>query len=125
MIPKSGNRLSEKDHAQKKILGEVRWAACGSLLIPGVDRKLLVKDAAKSMADLTATAIHRQRRQLGRVTLLTGCDVSDNFSAEEMLKAGHRSSMTAYRPGCSIPTRSRRLFPESAITNAVPVQCLL
>ena len=33
------------------------------LLIPGVDKKLLVRDAIKTMPDLDATSLHLRRRQ--------------------------------------------------------------
>src|SRR3979490_2175071 len=57
-----------------------------NLLIPGVDKKLLVKDAAKAMPDFTRRRFITAGASLGALTLLTGCDVSDRFSAEEMLK---------------------------------------
>ena len=57
-----------------------------SLLIPGVDKNLLVRDAAKSMPDLTRRRFITGGASLGALTLLTGCDVVDSFSAEEMLK---------------------------------------
>ena len=57
-----------------------------SLLIPGVDKKLLVRDAAKSMPDLTRRRFISGGASLGALTLLTGCDITDSFSAEEMLK---------------------------------------
>ena len=44
-----------------------------SLLIPGVDKKLLVKDAAKLMPDLVAPPLHRRRRQPRRA------DVADRL----------------------------------------------
>ena len=56
-----------------------------SLLIPGVDKKLLVKDAAKAMPDLTRRRFITAGASLGALTLLTGCDVSDSFSAENLL----------------------------------------
>ena len=56
------------------------------LLIPGVDKKLLVRDAVKMMPDLTRRRFIAGGASLGALTLLTGCDVSDSFSAEEMLK---------------------------------------
>ena len=57
-----------------------------SLLIPGVDKQLLVRDAVKIMPDLARRRFIAGGASLGALTLLTGCDVSDSFSAEEMLK---------------------------------------
>ena len=57
-----------------------------NLLIPGVDKTLLVRDAVKTMPDLTRRRFISGGASLGALTLLTGCDVSDSFSAEEMLK---------------------------------------
>ncbi|MDH8008443.1 oxidoreductase, partial [Klebsiella pneumoniae] len=55
------------------------------LLIPGVDKQLLVRDAAKLMPDLTRRRFISGGASLGALTLLTGCDVTDSFSAESML----------------------------------------
>ena len=57
-----------------------------SLLIPGVDKRLLVRDAGNLMPDPTRRRFIAGGASLGALTLLTGCDVSDSFSAEEMLK---------------------------------------
>src|SRR6201995_3013619 len=56
------------------------------LLIPGVDKQLLVRDAAKVMPDLTRRRFISGGASLGALTLLTGCNVLDSDSAEEMLK---------------------------------------
>ena len=50
-----------------------------SLLIPGVDKKLLVKDALKIMPDMARRRFLTGGASLGALTLLTGCDVSDSF----------------------------------------------
>ena len=78
-----------------------------SLLIPGVDKKLLVKDAVKVMPDLTRRRFISGGASLGALTLLTGCDVLDSDSADRLLHRS-RNSTTPCRPGCSIPTRWRR-----------------
>ena len=57
-----------------------------SLLIPGVDKMLLIRDAVKTMPELSRRRFIAGGASLGALTLLTGCDVSDSFSAEEMLK---------------------------------------
>ena len=90
-----------------------------SLLIPGVDKKLLVRDAAKSMPDLTRRRFITGGASLGALTLLTGCDVTDSFSAEEMLKQVSKFNdavqAAIFNPNAMAPT-----FPESAITKPFP-----
>ncbi len=56
-----------------------------SLVIPGVDRTLLVRDAAKAMPELSRRRFLAGGASLGALTLLTGCDVTDSFSAEALL----------------------------------------
>src|SRR5215469_2721307 len=70
-----------------------------SLLIPGVDKRLLVKDAIKIMPDPTRRRFIAGGASLGALTLLTGCDVVNSDSADNLLA----------------PT-----FPESAITTPFP-----
>ena len=89
------------------------------LLIPGVDKKLLIKDATKLMPDLSRRRFIASGASLGALTLLTGCDVSDSFSADNMLKQiskfndGVQAAM--FNPNALAPT-----FPESAITRPFP-----
>src|SRR3954468_1537925 len=95
-------------------MGRVR-----SLLIPGVDKQLLVRDAVKTMPDLTRRRFIAGGASLGALTLLTGCDPSDSLSAEQMLK--HVSKFNdgvqalIFNPNALAPT-----FPESAITKPFP-----
>src|SRR6202049_4759708 len=90
-----------------------------NLLIPGVDKKLLIRDAVKSMPDLTRRRFITTGASLGALTLLTGCDVSDSFSAEEMLKQISKFNdgvqAAIFNPNALAPT-----FPESAITKPFP-----
>src|SRR5476649_2605156 len=90
-----------------------------SLLIPGVDQQLLVKDAAKAMPDLARRRFIAGGASLGALTLLTGCDVSDSFSAEAMLKRISKFNdgvqAAIFNPNALAPT-----FPESAITRPFP-----
>src|SRR5215217_9635621 len=90
-----------------------------SLLIPGVDKKLLVRDAAKSMPDLTRRRFISGGASLGALTLLTGCDVTDSFSAEEMLKKVSKFNdgvqALIFNANAMAPS-----FPESAITKPFP-----
>ena len=89
------------------------------LLIPGVDKQLLVKDAIKAMPDLTRRRFIAGGASLGALTLLTGCDVIDSFSAEEMLKQVSKFNDAVqalmFNPDALAPT-----FPESAITRPFP-----
>ena len=92
-----------------------------AFIIPGVDTKLLVKDATKLQC-LTST---RRRfltggASLGALTLLAGCDVVDEFLRREPCCRRSRSSTTRCSRRSSIRTRWRPTFPESAITKPFP-----
>src|SRR5438876_5429703 len=90
-----------------------------SLLIPGVDKKLLVRDATRVMSDRSRRRFITGGASLGALTLLTGCDVADSFSAEEMLKKVSKFNdavqATIFNPDAMAPT-----FAESAITKPFP-----
>src|SRR6202030_86770 len=90
-----------------------------SLLIPGVDKKLLVRDATKLMPDLSRRRFIAGGASLGALTLLTGCDVSDSPSAEQLLarvsKFNDAVQAFIFNPDALAPT-----FPESAITKPFP-----
>src|SRR4051795_6715660 len=90
-----------------------------SLLISGVDKKLLVRDALKAMPDLTRRRFIAGGASLGALTLLTGCDVSDSLSAEAMLKQVSKFNDEVqawmFNPDALAPT-----FAESAITKPFP-----
>jgi hypothetical protein len=94
-----------------------------NLLIPGVDKTLLVRDAVKTMPDLTRRRFISGGASLGALTLLTGCDVTDQFSAEEMLK-----QVSKFNDGVQAlifnPNAWRRPS-RKAPSQTVPVQCLL
>jgi DMSO/TMAO reductase YedYZ molybdopterin-dependent catalytic subunit len=89
------------------------------LLIPGVDKTLLVKDATKLLPDPARRRFIAGGASLGALTLLTGCDVVDSSSAEDLLK--HVSKFNdavqalIFNPNTLAPT-----FPESAITKPFP-----
>src|SRR3981081_2362671 len=91
----------------------------GVLLIPGVDKQLLAGDAARVMPDLARRRFIAGGASFGALTLLTGCDVSDSFSAEEMLKQISKFNdgvqAAIFNPNALAPT-----FPESAITKPFP-----
>src|ERR1700709_2888752 len=88
------------------------------LLIPGVDKNLLIKDATKLMPELSRLRFIASGASLGALTLLTGCDVSDSFSADNMLKQISKFNdgvqAAIFNPNALAPT-----FPESAITNSL------
>src|SRR3979411_2160664 len=90
-----------------------------SLLIPGVDKQLLVRDAVKLMPDLARRRFIAGGASFGALTLLTGCDVSDSFSADAMLKQISKFNdgvqAAIFNPDALAPT-----FPESAITKPFP-----
>jgi DMSO/TMAO reductase YedYZ molybdopterin-dependent catalytic subunit len=55
-------------------------------VIPGVDPKLLVKDAVRLMPDTGRRGFLRGAVSLGALTLLTGCDIIDGPTAENVLR---------------------------------------
>ena len=88
-------------------------------IIPGVDPKLLIKDAAKLLPDPTRRFFLRGAASLGAITFLTGCDIVDEWSAESALEAMSRFNDKAqallFNPNKLAPT-----YPESAITRPFP-----
>jgi DMSO/TMAO reductase YedYZ molybdopterin-dependent catalytic subunit len=89
------------------------------LLIPGVDKKLLVKDAAKLLPDPARRRFIAGGASLGALTLLTGCDVFDSSSAERLLisvsKFNDAVQAFIFNPYAMAPE-----YPESAITKPFP-----
>src|SRR5581483_11949886 len=85
------------------------------LLIPGVDKTLLVRDAVKIMPDLTRRRFISGGASLGALTLLTGCNVLDSDSAESMLtqvsKFNDAVQAWIFNPDVLAPE-----YPESLIT---------
>jgi DMSO/TMAO reductase YedYZ molybdopterin-dependent catalytic subunit len=88
-------------------------------LIPGVDKTLLIKDAAKLMPDPTRRLFLRGAASLGALTFLTGCDINDSWSAEKVLR-----KISEFNDGVQAalfsPTRLAPTYPESAITRPFP-----
>jgi DMSO/TMAO reductase YedYZ molybdopterin-dependent catalytic subunit len=82
--------------------------------IPGVDPKLLVKDAAKLLPDPARRLFLRGGLSVGALTLLAGCDVVDGFSAESLLR-----KVSSFNDGVQgwlfDPNRLAQTYPESAI----------
>src|ERR1700748_2771859 len=89
------------------------------LLIPGVDKKLLVRDAIKVMPDLTRRRFISGGASLGALTLLSGCDVVNSDTAENALaqvsKFNDKVQAWMFNPDALAPT-----FPESMITKPFP-----
>jgi DMSO/TMAO reductase YedYZ molybdopterin-dependent catalytic subunit len=94
-------------------MGKIRKA------VPGVDPRLLIKDAAKLLPEPSRRAFLRGATGLGAVTLLTGCDIVDGMSAEKALlamsKFNDRVQALIFNPRKLAPT-----YPESAITRPFP-----
>jgi len=89
------------------------------LIIPGVDKQLLVKDAVKLMPDLSRRRFIASGASFGALTLLTGCNVSDSVSAESLLtqisKFNDMVQAKIFNPNVLAPTYSekdiKRPFP--------------
>ncbi len=88
-------------------------------LIPGVDSKLLIRDAAKVAPDPTRRLFLRGGASVGALAFLTGCDIVDSLSAENALRAmsrfNDRAQMWLFNPNKLAPT-----YPDSAITRPFP-----
>ncbi|MEW6453427.1 MAG: molybdopterin-dependent oxidoreductase [Pseudomonadota bacterium] len=87
--------------------------------IPGVDPKLLIRDAAKLMPDPSRRLFLRGAASLGALTMLTGCDIVDSDAAEGVLRKistfNDRVQGLLFNPNKLAPT-----YPESAITRPFP-----
>ena len=88
-------------------------------LIPGVDAKLLIKDAGKLLPDPLRRNFLRGAASLGALTFLTGCDIIDGDAAEGVLR-----KISAFNDGAQAALFSRTklapTYPESAITKPFP-----
>src|SRR5215218_935155 len=86
---------------------------------PGVDPKLLIKDAAKLLPDPARRHFLRGTASLGALAFLTGCDIIDGPSAEKALRNvsrfNDRVQAWLFNPNKLAPT-----YPESAITRPFP-----
>jgi len=87
--------------------------------IPGVDPKLLIKDAARIMPDASRRSFLRGAASLGALTFLTGCDIIDGDTAEGVLR-----KISEFNDGAQAALFSRTklapTYPESAITRPFP-----
>ena len=88
-------------------------------IIPGVDNKLLIKDAAKLIPEPSRRLFLRGAASLGALTMLTGCDIVDSDAAEGVLKKistfNDRVQGALFNQNKLAPT-----YPESMITKAFP-----
>ena len=88
-------------------------------IIPGVDPKLLIKDAAKLLPDPARRVFLRGGVSIGALMVLTGCDIIDSDAAEGMLrkisKFNDRVQAWLFNPNTLAPE-----YPESAITRPFP-----
>ncbi len=87
--------------------------------IPGVDRDLLVRDAAKLMTPVSRRRFLGGTASLGSLVMLTGCTVVDSASAEALLRAvsrfNDRVQAHMFNPARLAPT-----YRESDITRPFP-----
>ncbi|HTC02351.1 MAG TPA: molybdopterin-dependent oxidoreductase [Xanthobacteraceae bacterium] len=87
--------------------------------IPGVDPKLLIKDAAKLLPDPSRRLFLRGAASLGALATLTGCDIIDGPTAESALRVvSHFNDWVQAR--LFSPTTLATEYPESAITRPFP-----
>jgi DMSO/TMAO reductase YedYZ molybdopterin-dependent catalytic subunit len=82
--------------------------------VPGVDPRLLIKDAAKLMPEPSRRLFLRSAAGLGAITLLTGCDLIDSNAAEGALmkisRFNDRVQALLFNPNKLAPT-----YPESMV----------
>jgi DMSO/TMAO reductase YedYZ molybdopterin-dependent catalytic subunit len=87
--------------------------------IPGVDPKLLIKDAGRLLPDPIRRNFLRGAASLGALTFLTGCDILDGDGAEAVLR-----KVSEFNDGVQAaifnPSKPAPTYPESAITRPFP-----
>lgn len=87
--------------------------------IPGVDPKLLIKDAAKLLPDPTRRLLLCGGLSLGALAVLGGCDIIDSDAAEGVLRKisrfNDRAQALLFNPRTLAPE-----FSENAITRPFP-----
>jgi DMSO/TMAO reductase YedYZ molybdopterin-dependent catalytic subunit len=87
--------------------------------IPGVDRALLIGDAAKLLPDPTRRLFLRGGASLGALAVLAGCDIIDGPTAEHALRQisyfNDRAQALLFNPNRLAPT-----YPDSMVTRPFP-----
>ena len=87
--------------------------------IPGVDRELLIRDAAKLLPDPTRRLFLRGGASLGALAVLAGCDIIDGPTAESALEQisyfNDRVQGWLFNPNRLAPT-----YPDSMVTRPFP-----
>jgi DMSO/TMAO reductase YedYZ molybdopterin-dependent catalytic subunit len=83
-------------------------------IVPGVDSRLLIRDAAKLIPEPSRRLFLRGAAGLGALTMLTGCDIIDSDAAEGMLakisRFNDRVQALLFNPNKLAPT-----YPESMV----------
>jgi hypothetical protein len=86
-------------------------------IIPGVDPKLLIKDAARLMPDAGRRGSLRGAVSLGALTFLTGCDIIDGDTAEGVLRKisssmmGRRRDLQPHQARSDLSRRHHQALP--------------
>jgi DMSO/TMAO reductase YedYZ molybdopterin-dependent catalytic subunit len=87
--------------------------------IPGVDPRLLLKDAAKLLPEPSRRLFLRGAAGLGAITMLTGCDLIDSDAAE-----GALAKISRFNDGVQAllfnPNKLAPTYPDSMITKPFP-----
>src|SRR3954464_5795746 len=83
-------------------------------VIPGVDPKLLIKDAAKLLPQPARRLFLRGGLSLGALTVLTGCDIVDGSSAEQVLVKISHLNDSAQAWLCN-PNKLAPPYPDSMV----------
>ena len=80
--------------------------------IPGVDPRLLIKDAAKLLPDPSRRLFLRGAAGVGAITMLTGCDIIDSNAADDALmmmsRFNDRVQALLFNPNTLAPTYAER-----------------
>ena len=88
-------------------------------IIPGVDAKLLIKDAGKLMVDPMRRSFLRGVAGLGALTVLTGCNIIDGDTVENVLR-----KVSEFNDGAQAllfsQTKLAPTYSDSAITRPFP-----
>ncbi len=86
---------------------------------PGVDKALLIKDAAKLLPEPSRRFFLRAAASLGALAMLTGCEIIDNDTSENVLRA-----ISSFNDGAQAllfnPDTLAPEYPESMITRPFP-----